>query len=269
MADEAETTQTDENPEVEVVVDGEETPAHQVPSGVLKRINKLNRRNADSEAEVARLRQENELLKLAQRQTQPVERPNRMNFETDDAYEAALDTYIGQKAETTAKRIVDERLTDTDESRRLADREAAQDRALHAHYERATKLNVPDFDDAEDAAVEILGQDAAREIITSLDKSELVLYHLGKNTAKAQEIARLLKTNPVKATVSLGRLEAELKIRPKLSNAPEPETKISGGSDSVQDSIADKLDSLLDQVVDGKMSMDQYRDAKKALEGAD
>ena len=99
------------------------------------------------------------------------------------------------------------------------------------HYKRADALKVKDYDETEDKAIEILGQDVVNQLIANTDKSPELLYYLGKNPGKAQEMAEMVKTNPVKGVFELGRLGAKLSARPKSRTkpAPAPEGEQRGG----------------------------------------
>ena len=68
------------------------------------------------------------------------------------------------------------------------------------------------------------------QIIGASDKSPELLYHLGKNPAKAEALAEMIRTNPVKGVLQIGALEARLIARPKAHrNAPDPDESLAGG----------------------------------------
>ena len=201
--------------EVEVVLDGEEEPTSKpVPRGFLKRINKLNGKveAANSEAEEARrradaLEEENRLLRMKTQQ-KPLTRPKAEDFATDAEYESALDKYDEQRL----REIADRRLSEHMEASQQRNTQAAHDEELRvsltAHYERAEGLKVTDYEETEDRAISILGNDTAKQIMANTVNSEVILYHLGKNPAKAERLLQLIQENPIKGVAEIGRLDA-------------------------------------------------------------
>ncbi len=207
--------------------------------GIRKRINKLNAKVAEaktgqdqSTAELAVERERNRLLQLAlnqqQQQNQPVDGPPDPNdFDdgiADAGYVTAFQNHIakGVRAEMQTQHQTTQVQTRNDD--------ALQARQV-AHYKKADALKVKDYDDTEDAAIAILGQDVTNQLITASDKSPEVLYYLGKNPDAAKDIKALIESNPVKGVLKLGALEARLKSRPKAKqrNAPDPDGELSGG----------------------------------------
>ena len=58
--------------------------------------------------------------------------------------------------------------------------------------------------------------------MATTDKSQVLLYYLGKNPAKAEELRALSLTNPIGCVMEIGRLEEKLKVKPRHSPAPSP-----------------------------------------------
>jgi hypothetical protein len=95
-----------------------------------------------------------------------------------------------------------------------------------AAYERSKQaLKVRDFEDAEEVVLSTLSITQQGVILSGAEKPELLVYALGKNKAKAAELAAI--TDPVKFAVAIGKLESQLKVQPRKS-APPPERVISG-----------------------------------------
>ena len=77
--------------------------------------------------------------------------------------------------------------------------------------------------------VGILGKETVNQLIGQASNSPLILYHLGKNPEKAQRIAELVKTNPIKGVMELGALAANLKAtKVKRNQAPNPDDVLEG-----------------------------------------
>lgn len=231
--------------ETEIVLEGDEDspPQGQLPQGLKRRIGKLNQRvdsaraeTAEANAEIERLKRENQLLQMQQ----TPQRPTLEQFDYDEAkYRAAL-------ADFEDKRL-DERFSAMEQRLTAAAQPPAREdiTALESHYDRAEKLGVRDYEVAEDAVIEAIGQGTFKEVVSSLNESEKVVYFLGKNPSKLNELSDLLRTNPVKGTLALGRLEAQLRVRPKQKQAPAPDADVAGDSSPSSSSAwQKKLDKL-------------------------
>ena len=228
-----------ESDEVEIVVEGEDEPTSEtVPLGkFLKRVNKLNGRvseaNTEAEAEKSRremVEQENDLLRLRLQQDEPVKRPKPADFESDAEYDTALDAYDEQRLDALANKKLAAHLETTQAQTQQQTIDTNLESGLKAHFERAEQLKVKDYETVEDKAIEVLGNDAAKFIMTNTVNSELIMFHLGKNPAKAAALAQKVKTNPVGFAVEIGGLSTSLKARPKHSNAPDPDALIKSGT---------------------------------------
>lgn len=158
--------------------------------------------------EQRRLSRDLERKLTEQQQAKALVPPEREAFRDDDAY---LQAQVEHLAEKRA-------------AEKLAERERAQEaeRRSESFLEKAEKATerYADFQT-------VVGNpnlpinDAMAEFIAESDLGPDVAYHLGKNPAKAAQIAQM---SPVKAARELTRIEAEIasKPKPKPSNAPEP-----------------------------------------------
>jgi hypothetical protein len=103
--------------------------------------------------------------------------------------------------------------------------------SIEAHYERAEKLGIKSFDKLEEKVVNAIGVDAVKHITMLTDNSEKVIAYLG---AKPEELAKLqhvMRTDPGKAIFLVGQYSQKVNSHNrKQSNAPEPETEITGGA---------------------------------------
>lgn len=225
--------------QIEIVVEGEgkptSKPAHRM-GGFEKRLKKLTgqRDTATSEAEAEKLRreaaeEETKLWKLKATQVESKE-PKITDFDTDAEFNAAKNTFDEEKISAIAAKqaqiLFDEHQGNSNQN--LINQNRTQ--AANDHIDRANLLKVDDYDDVEGTAMEALGEELTREIVANSPKSELVLYHLGKNPAKAEQLRRLAANNEgMKCVLEIGRLEQSLVVRPKSNAPPDPETVIAGG----------------------------------------
>lgn len=158
-----------------------------------------------------------------------------------EAFEQKLATWYDAKREHDA---------------READVKAVQERAeqkwqsrLAFYDEGKSKLGAQDYDEAEATVAEILSapfpgimaEDVRIGIIKqgATDPAALV-YALGKNPAKAKELAAI--DDPVEFAWKAARLEASMKV--VRGKAPPPERRVSGGVAGVAGALDDTLERL-------------------------
>lgn len=223
--------------EVEIVVEGEDEPASKSrrPNGIQKRFKKLTGKvdAANTQADEATrraemLEEENKLLRLQAQSGTPTTRPDEDDFDTRAEYLTALDEYdvgrIAKVAQEQVAQIVQNSQTQTTQ----VNQEATLKEGLTEHYNRADTLKMANYEELEDKAIDVLGNDLAKVIMTNTEKSHLIMAHLGANTGKAAELVELVKVNPVKALVRAVEIGNSLSVKPK-SSPPDPETKIDSG----------------------------------------
>jgi len=102
------------------------------------------------------------------------------------------------------------------------------------HYERASELKVSDFEEMEDNAIKILGDDVFNELVSNCDNSPEVAYLLGKNPNEALRIRNLADSGQAfKCVMELGKLSAKVKVKTKSAIPADPERKIANGNPPV------------------------------------
>ncbi|MEZ2793138.1 scaffolding protein [Proteus terrae] len=136
--------------------------------------------------------------------------------------------------------------------------------AIKAHYDAAEKLNLPDYQEKEDSALQVLPQGVYEAIAQNFpDKSAAIIYYLGANPEKAKD---LFSKNPVQTTIELTRLADRLTLKPRgsqRSSAPPADEPISG------DVTAANVAALQKQMDDAasKGDVQRYRAIKAKLQG--
>lgn len=186
----------------------------EVDAVVQKRLQKEERRT------VRRVEQQHrEQLEARSREVAP----QREAFADDDAYLAAQVDHLAEKkaADKLSQR----------------DRASQQETANEAFAERAEAVKAKHADfDAVVSNPALAINDAMAEFIKDSDAGPDIAYFLGKNPAKAADIASL---SPVKAARELARIEADLSTKPqvKTSSAPAPITPV-GNRGSAAPTIA-------------------------------
>ena len=248
----------EQDQEIEIVRAGEDGSQPVKHPGFKKRVDKLRSEvnQAKQEAqeaggELATANERIRLLELALKANegtspQAPTPPNPDEFNegaADPQYVAALDEYINRKVDTGLSRFKSEQpkpAAPVDES--LYQRQ-------NGHYDKAEKLGAKDYAEVEDKAIEALGKHAVNQIIKTTDKSPEMLYYLGKNQHVAEEIAELLKSDPVTGVWKLAQLDKDLEVRPraKQNQVPDPDTPLDGGGAVSMDTASKKLDKLREE----------------------
>lgn len=118
------------------------------------------------------------------------------------------------------------------EKRRKQDADDAWQRTLTGYTEKKAALKVPGIEDAEAVLLENLHQVQLGMILQGAENPAMVVLAIGRDTKKAKQLAKI--TDPVKFAAAIGRMEASISIRKRVSKAP-PERVPTGSSRKVQD----------------------------------
>lgn len=150
-----------------------------------------------------------------------------------------------------------------EERRRVEDQQrAAYQARLDTYKKAAASLKVPDFQDAEETALELLNVTQQGIIVKGAARPELLVYALGKNPKKAKELAAI--TDPVDFTFAAARLEAQLKVTPR-KQAPAPERKLNSAGSSASAVASDKRIEDLHKKAKATGDYTEYLAAKRAV----
>ena len=274
--------QDQQDQDVEIVIDGKDgSQPKKQQRGFRIRVNKLNRKIRAAETDASQATEalalsedKNKLLELAlaQERENKSAPPNPADFDdgvADPKYVEALHHHNQQVIQAEVRKqtaSIPAPKGDTDVPNPDLERRQT------AHYEEAGQLGVKDYDEIEDKAIEVLGTNTVNQIIAASDKSPIILYYLGKNTRKAEEIVDIIETNPVGAAVEIGRLEERLKVQPQATTQqiPDPDDEILGGSPTAgqANKFQKRLDKARETVGEGKADMKTILDIKKAAKEA-
>ena len=246
--DEAEETESgeeseaegDEDDSVEVVhaddADTAKNEGNDKPKGPPRRIRKLLERVEKAQTELTGKDAENQLLKMQLEQlakAQGKERVKKPPTLADCGYDEgkfaeAMAQFV---TETAVPSVFSKQLEQHQTQAQQEQAKIARSNALEGHYQRADSLKVKDYDLAEEKAVELLGRDLVEDIAATADDSELLLYYLGKNPAKAEELKRVFaEKGPALGTYALGKIAAGLKTVPTgpKKSTPDPDKPVDG-----------------------------------------
>lgn len=227
---EAEESETDDDGLV-VSIDGESpAPEEAAPEWVRdlrKQHREQKRRNRELEQELEQMRNQGQ-------RAQPLgPKPTLEVYDYDtDKYEKALADWFDRKrrhdAEQEAVQRQQQAITQQWEQKQ------------QEYFRRKEALKARDFDDAEDVVKDILNVTQQGIIVKGADNPEIVVYALGKNPKKAQELAQI--DDPIDFAFAISKLEAKLKVATKKS-APPPEKTVKG-----QGRVSGSVDSTLERL---------------------
>jgi len=178
--------------------------------------------------------------------------------QTTDKEQAKVAITLGPKPKMSdpsidydASKFEDE-LAKWNDQKRAADNEVAQRQAaekkaqdawsakLNEYGAAKSKLKVSDFAEAEATALDSLAQVQQGIVVQGAENPALVIYALGKNSAKLKELSSI--TDPVKFAFAVAKLERDLKVTTRKA-PPPPERTVSGSApkSGVVDSHLERL----------------------------
>jgi len=229
IADDEETEDTEEV----VVSIGEEAPPPEEHTPAPEWVKELRKTNRELQ------RQNRELqgrLQAAPPETKPVVIGNKPKLEDHDydadKYEEALTNWFDRK------RQADE--VNAKQEAEVMNQQKAWQAKLDGYGKAKAELRVKDFEDAEEVAQQVFSITQQGVLLQGADNPALVVYALGKNPAKAKELAEI--KDPVKFAFAVAKLEKDLKVTNRRQ-APAPERIISGTgrSSGAVDSTLERL----------------------------
>jgi hypothetical protein len=222
-----------ENTEEVVVSIGEEAPPPEEHTPAPEWVKELRKTNRELQ------RQNRELqgkLQAAPTENKPVVIGNKPKLEDHDydadKYEEALTNWFERK------RQADD--VNAKQEAEVMNQQQAWQAKLDGYGKAKAELRVKDFEDAEEVAQQVFSITQQGVLLQGADNPALVVYALGKNPAKAKELAEI--KDPVKFAFAVAKLEKDLKVTNRRQ-APAPERIISGTgrSSGAVDSTLERL----------------------------
>lgn len=136
--------------------------------------------------------------------------------------------------------------------------------AARKHYDAAEKLNIPDYQDKEEAFAQLVPPQIVSDLMVLFpEKSPALMYHLGSNPEKTRQI---LQMNQQQALIELTRLSERLTLKPRgqqVSSAPPVDQSLTG---DVSAANVDAMRKAMEAASD-KGDVDTYRKLKAKLKG--
>lgn len=111
---------------------------------------------------------------------------------------------------------------------------------LNSYEQKKAELKVKNFDEAEFEITGKLDQTQQAVILQGMDNPALVVYALGSNNAKLDELSKI--KDPIKFAVAVAKLETQLKtVKRKAATAPEKKISSTGSLSGTHDSTLERL----------------------------
>jgi len=149
-------------------------------------------------------------------------KPKLADFDYDeDQFESAVEQWHERK-----------RQVEQQQASKQAEEEQAQQAwqaKMQSYEERRQNVasKVRDFEEVEEAAKDKLTATQQGILIHAAENPELILYHLGKNPKKAQELSEI--TDPIQFAFAAAKLDSQMKIQTRKPST-QPERKPSGSA---------------------------------------
>ena len=149
-------------------------------------------------------------------------KPKLADFDYDeDQFESAVEQWHERK-----------RQVEQQQAAKQAEEEKAKQAwqtKMQSYEERRQNVasKVRDFEEVEEAAKDKLTATQQGILIHAAENPELILYHLGKNPKKAQELSEI--TDPIQFAFAAAKLDSQMKIQTRKPST-QPERKPSGSA---------------------------------------
>ena len=243
--------------EVESVDQGESPSPKGSDNAQYHILERLKRKQNKEGSELSR--QQQDYIKQLEAQAQQSAPPQSDAFPTWDNFEGSESELETKRAEWNQRQItktVNQQLMQQQQGAQIAARQQQQEDKLNDYATAADALRVSNFNQLQDKAIDVIGQDLAQVIVNSVGGKDaaLIMCNLGTDSATALELKQLYDVNPGAATFKLGQLSASTNLKPK-NKAPDPEARVeSAVAQGVQSSYDKQKAKILKQLDDKKMS---------------
>jgi len=205
----------DEEPEPSGEDDFSGKPAPTWVKDLRKKEREARKRIKELEAQVQQAKPDEKPIEVGQK-------PKLSDFDYDeDQFESAVEQWHESK-----------RQVEQQQAAKQAEEEKAKQAwqtKMQSYEERRQNVasKVRDFEEVEEAAKDKLTPTQQGILIHAAENPELILYHLGKNPKKAQELSEI--TDPIQFAFAAAKLDSQMKIQTRKPST-QPERKPSGSA---------------------------------------
>ena len=247
----------DEDDEVEdeiVVSFGDEEPPKEETQRAPRWVRDLRKSHRELQRQNRELQAK---LQSTQTEAKPVEvgqKPTLEQYDYDpDKYEQALMSWHERKRQADAEQ---------QKAREAAEaQQQAWQEKLSGYAKAKAEMKVRDYDDAEATVSDALNVTQQGVILQGADNPALVIYALGKNPKKAEELSKI--SDPVKFAFAVAKLEKDMKVTNRKAPAPERAIRGNARSAGAVDSTLERLRAEAAKTGDYS-KVTQYKRQKRA-----
>ena len=220
----------DEEPEPSDEDDFSDKPAPTWVKDLRKKEREARKRIKELEAQVQQAKPTEKPIEVGPK-------PRLADFDYDeDDFESAVEQWHERKSQVEQQ-----------QSAKQAEEEKAKQAwqtKMQSYEERRQNVasKVRDLEEGEEAAIDKLTATQQGILIHAAENPELILYHLGKNPKKAQELSEI--TDPIQFAFAAAKLDSQMKIQTrKPSTKPERKPSGSAGLSGVVDQKLAQLEA--------------------------
>jgi len=182
----------------------------------------LRKKEREARKRIKELEAQVQQVKPAEKPIEVGPKPRLADFDYDeDQFESAVEQRHERKRQVeqqqAAKQVEEEKV------------KQAWQTKMQSYEERRQNVasKVRDFEEVEEAAKDKLTATQQGILIHAAENPELILYHLGKNPKKAQELSEI--TDPIQFAFAAAKLDSQMKIQTRKPST-QPERKPSGSA---------------------------------------
>lgn len=182
----------------------------------------LRKKEREARKRIKELEAQVQKAKPADKPIEVGSKPKLADFDYDeDQFESAVEQWHERK-----------RQVEQQQAAKQAEEEKAKQawqNKMQSYEERRQNVasKVRDFEEVEEAAKDKLTATQQGILIHAAENPELILYHLGKNPKKAQELSEI--TDPIQFAFAAAKLDSQMKIQTRKPST-QPERKPSGSA---------------------------------------
>ncbi|WP_180146674.1 hypothetical protein [Acinetobacter sp. YH12052] len=182
----------------------------------------LRKKEREARKRIKELEVQVQQAKPADKPIEVGSKPKLADFDYDeDQFESAVEQWHERK-----------RQVEQQQAAKQAEEEKAKQAwqtKMQSYEERRQNVasKVRDFEEVEEAAKDKLTATQQGILIHAAENPELILYHLGKNPKKAQELSEI--TDPIQFAFAAAKLDSQMKIQTRKPST-QPERKPSGSA---------------------------------------
>ena len=212
-------TDEEDNTEDVISIEGETPPEQDEPQKAPEWVKEVRRRNRELNEEVKRLKEQAGRETTQQNVVLP-QKPKLEDFEYDaEAYDEALEKWYSKREEVKKQEA---------EAQKVVEEQKKQWNNVVEKYNNAKKsLRVQDYEISEGLVEDNLTIEQQAVILQGASNPATVVYALGKNKSKLDELAKI--KDPIQFAFAVAELQNKLKVE-RRNAPPAPERAIKGSA---------------------------------------